>query len=395
MATAKGGEGGLKTGSKRGASAEGGQSGGKMRKTDSTEFKITFKVKDPKGVGGFRAVNPLKIAESLKSVGDVEARILANGMLMVLCKNAETQKKAAAVKKIAGQSIEMYVSNRVEGVKGVIYGVSADITENEMKEQIMGDVIVKEVKRFKARSDGNPNAPVLLTFDGDSLPPRVFIGCLSFQVKKYERPPLRCFKCQRFGHVAASCRGSQRCTKCGGEHDLLECDVTDTKCCNCGGTHMASFRGCLHFEKAKRVQDVKEQHKISYAEALKKVEGRSDNVSVFVGSHSQIPDPSTSCHKSPAPAIPDDSIVVKKESLLAFMVDVVCATRPPKKGKDLNRSDIMKAVVEAAGRFLGVGSYDPTELHKYMRDSQEKAPKPQQREVEDIEVDETWDEDDH
>lgn len=390
MAAAGGLKGGTKAGNKRGAPEEGELTGGKMRKTEpeGTEFKVMFKLKEPKGTGGFRAVNPLKIAESLKGVGEVEAKILANGMLLVMCKSAETKKKANAVKKIAGLIVEVYISNRIEGVKGVIYGVCADITEKEMKEQIKGGE-VKEVKRFKARNGGNPDAPVLITFDGDSLPLRVFFGCLSFQVKKYERPPLRCFQCQRFGHVAAACRGSKRCTKCGGEHDLLECEVTESKCCNCGGSHMASFRGCHHAEKAKQVQEVKEQHKISYAEALKKIDGRSDRGSVYVSSQMASVAPRS---PPPRPQVPADSIVVKKESLLAFMVDVMCAATI-NSAKVQNKSDVMKVVAEAAERFLGMGACDPVELHAYMARIKGKAPKPQEKEVEEIEIDQ-WKSDD-
>ena len=70
---------------------------------------------------------------------------------MVMCKTAELQKKAAGVKKIAGQSVEDSVGSYIEGIKGVIYGVSAAVTEKELRERIRGGQ-VKEVKRFKARS---------------------------------------------------------------------------------------------------------------------------------------------------------------------------------------------------------------------------------------------------
>lgn len=180
----------------------------------------------------------------------------------------------------------------------------------------------------------------------------MFIGCLSFQVKEYRRPPLRCFdvRCQRFGHLAATCRGKRRCAKCGEDHDVQNCKVSDPKCCNCGGSHHPSFKECCHFIKAKQVQDVKEKNRISYVEALKKVEG-----------------PCSSSHfaKAPiggamVPSLPQvaaahpDEIVIKKESLLAYIVDVVYATREKK-----SRSDIIKFVAEASVMFLGLKGYIP------------------------------------
>ena len=369
-----GGEGSGRT-PKRDRSTEENRTGGKMMRTERPEFKVVYKLRDPKGSGGFRAVNPLKIAESLRGVGEgLEARILANGTLMLTCKTAEQQKKAAGVKKLAGQSVESAVVSRIEGIKGVIYGVCADITEKEMREQIRGGQ-VREVKRFKARSDGSPDAPVLITFEGDSLPARVFLGCLAFQVRKYERPPIRCFKCQRYGHVAAVCRGTQRCNKCGGVHDLLNCEAAESKCCNCGGSHMASFRGCVHSEKARHVQEVKEQHNISYAEAVRRIDGGRGSA----GSSQMAPLPA----RLPRPAVPlpADSIVVQKESLMAFMADVVYATR----GKG-SRSDIIRAVVEAAGRFLGTGSYSPESLYEFMKGRQVVVSQSHQ-ETERIEID--------
>uniref|UniRef100_A0AAV2J6X9 Uncharacterized protein n=1 Tax=Knipowitschia caucasica TaxID=637954 RepID=A0AAV2J6X9_KNICA len=46
---------------------------------------------------------------------------------------------------------------------------------------------------------------------------------------------------------------------------------------------MASSKDCAVFAKAKRVQEVKEQHKISYAEAVKKVEGKPQAQALLFG----------------------------------------------------------------------------------------------------------------
>ena len=42
------------------------------------------------------------------------------------------------------------------------------------------------------------------------------------------RTPIRCYKCQNFGHVAALCSGETRCVRCSGVHvdackDQLKC----------------------------------------------------------------------------------------------------------------------------------------------------------------------------
>lgn len=331
--------------------------GSKMAKS-VLEYKVVYKLKDQTGEG-FRGMNPLKIAESLKNVSEsVKAQVLPNGALLVWCTGGEQLAKAKKVNKICGKKIEVTVAEQHgEVVKGVIYGVCADMSEREIKDNVIGGEVV-EVRRFKAREGGNANAPVMLTFKGKTLPLRVFIGCLSFQVRNYVRPPLRCFKCQRFGHMAAACRGNRRCAKCGGEHDLSECGVSVHQCCNCGGPHMASSRECSLFMKAKKVQEVKEQQKITYAEALKKVEGGSGPAVARANSGRLLVQSQLSSDVTEA----QSGLVIQRESLLAFIVDVIYGAREKK-----SRSDIIQFVAEAANRFLGPEKSSPKNLYQYMR----------------------------
>ena len=60
--------------------------------------------------------------------------------------------------------------------------------------------------------------------------------------------------------------------KCGEEHDIKECMEGVPKCSNCGGDHAVSFRGCTHFVKARKVETVRDQLKVSYADAVKTVQ---------------------------------------------------------------------------------------------------------------------------
>lgn len=115
--------------------------------------------------------------------------------------------------------------------------------------------------------------PILLTFKDEELPKKVMLGYMSYSVRSYERPPLRCFKCQKFEHIGV-CRERRRCRWCSGDHDGKECKET-AKCCNCGGNNPALYRGCIYYQKAENVQKVRKENKVSYAEAERRVEDTS------------------------------------------------------------------------------------------------------------------------
>ena len=82
---------------------------------------------------------------------------------------------------------------------------------------------------------------------------------------------MRCYKCQRYGHIAKVCKGKQRCGKCGGDHAYGECGDKERKCCNCGGDHTAAYGGSPVRKKAVVVQQVRTSRNLSYAEAVKVV----------------------------------------------------------------------------------------------------------------------------
>lgn len=60
-----------------------------------------------------------------------------------------------------------------------------------------------------------------------------------------DREVRRCFKCQCYGHVQASCRASNpSCGKCAGAHLTRDCNSLNRKCVNCGGAHQSGDRFC-------------------------------------------------------------------------------------------------------------------------------------------------------
>lgn len=45
---------------------------------------------------------------------------------------------------------------------------------------------------------------------------------------------IRCYKCNNYGHVANECKQQEfTCPKCAGNHNVKDCDATNSKCVNC------------------------------------------------------------------------------------------------------------------------------------------------------------------
>jgi len=85
-------------------------------------------------------------------------------------------------------------------------------------------------------------------------------------VDPYIPNPLRCFKCQKFGHSSRFCRNEAVCHRCGGKHTEEDCNNA-AKCINCSGPHGASSRECPVWLREKEVQRVKAEKNISFPQA--------------------------------------------------------------------------------------------------------------------------------
>ena len=171
---------------------------------------------------------------------------------------------------INGVQVKCSKANDKKLCRGVITGIPVNVHTDAIKENIK-HVKVCEAKRLKTKRFGDicDSLSVMLTFEGEKLPDKVFVGFMSYAVKVYIPPPLRCYKCQHYGHIAAVCKGRKRCSKCEDDHDYDKCDKEQNKCCNCVGDHSAAYQGCEFSKRAKEIQRVKVIDDISYSEAVK------------------------------------------------------------------------------------------------------------------------------
>lgn len=64
-------------------------------------------------------------------------------------------------------------------------------------------------------------------------------------VERCEIKKKRCFQCQRFGHLAWSCKETPWCGHCAGQHERQRCPIgVRAQCLDCSGEHPTGDRQC-------------------------------------------------------------------------------------------------------------------------------------------------------
>lgn len=79
-------------------------------------------------------------------------------------------------------------------------------------------------------------------------------------IRKDKKEPIRCAKCQRYGHIARSCSDTiDTCGTCGGQHRTMQCNAfKTTRCVNCrNNDHTSWSRKCPEFKRRCELLDEK------------------------------------------------------------------------------------------------------------------------------------------
>jgi len=112
----------------------------------------------------------------------------------------------------------------------------------------------------------------ILTFDTTILPKEIKVGYLNVPVEIYVPNPMRCFKCQRFGHHRNNCKHNITCARCSkADHDDKGCEEPP-HCVNCSGDHTAFSKNCPKWLQEKEIQRLKCTLDITFNEARKQIE---------------------------------------------------------------------------------------------------------------------------
>ena len=226
--------------------------------------------------------NPLTICRDIeKAFGPVQ-RVQRRGESLKLTCTSVKQKDSvlactllgsidvlASLPNVEARKIKEAQQQRIQRV--VISGVSTEIDDISIQESTGATEVRRIVKRDLSRNKVLTKAVVLgYSCNVDEVPARVHLGYLTFKTRVYIPKVTRCFKCQRYGHIAAHCRKEEDiCPVCAGPHKYSNCSNMDNKkCANCGDAHSASYQECPKFLAAKQLTYHAAVNRLSYRDAL-------------------------------------------------------------------------------------------------------------------------------
>ena len=149
------------------------------------------------------------------------------------------------------------VDDRNEQHSAVIRGVPLEVSDSDMTSALSDTFQGVGIRRF-VESDGKSLQTVKLTFPSKAQLDKAktdgfSIDHLYYQPVEFMQQGIRlirCYRCQKFGHVRSNCHSKVLCKHCSGKHYIDNCKSTlPAMCANCSGNHEFDFIECPTYNK--------------------------------------------------------------------------------------------------------------------------------------------------
>ena len=144
-----------------------------------------------------------------------------NGNLLVKVDSRRLAANISKIKTFHMTKCRAYLYEKLNSSKGVIRSRELALATEDAIASTLGKQELTNRRRIsfgKGKQRIQTNT-YILTFNKPCTPNEVKISYCLERVEQYIPAPLRCFKCQTYGHHRESCRGWQICAKCD-EKDL-------------------------------------------------------------------------------------------------------------------------------------------------------------------------------
>lgn len=223
--------------------------------------------------GDFSKDSPFLINKLLFGiVGNLKSVRKSREGLIVETVSASQAGKLLRTKRLGETDVEVIAHQTLNVSRGVIYCRDLlNCTLEEIKEELQGQGVI-DVKRIKTKIEGElkDTANHIVTFNTPKIPQNIKVAFYqNVPVRHYIPSPMRCFRCQKFGHTSAKCNGEQVCV-CGKPlHEGQPCE-DPVKCVNCQGNHSARSKNCPIYKQEAYIQELKVKENLPYLEAKRK-----------------------------------------------------------------------------------------------------------------------------
>lgn len=246
---------------------------------------VVYVQNDNGNIGKWHRISTAKLI--INSAPEIENNInritpIGVNRVKVELSTAESANKLLNSKILLEKEYSVFIPQFLKRRLGIIKGVDRDLSEEELIEIIkptfLNNFEVLQVKRLKKKiiQDDTPvyipKQIILVSFKGQILPKQVVIEKIVFNVEPYVQRVVQCLKCLRYGHLSTQCKGVERCSHCGENHDSNNCESAESAhCILCKGNHSATNRNnCPEFTKQKYIKNIMGTENLSYKDALLK-----------------------------------------------------------------------------------------------------------------------------
>lgn len=243
-------------------------------KNDVGPYRLIAELIDDKE--GTIRINKLTLGKLLSRTKEYKENVLnmrPMGMkkLLVFVKSMSIANRLQGDKTMKENNYKFYVPKSFLSVTGVIAGVPADMTEDEILENMTCEVPIMSVYRLQRYINGQkvPSNRISVTFRTNKLPAEVKLYCCINRVMPFVNKPVLCGNCLRYGHKTDSCKSTRRCSVCSQQHEGTEIGDCDNKtsCLYCKKDHRTTDPNCPEWKKQRNIKTIMAKSNMTYLEA--------------------------------------------------------------------------------------------------------------------------------
>ena len=250
----------------------------------------------------FQKLSPFGISKQIMAIAGQPEQVkkLRSGALLVQVNKKSHSDNLLKTTMFLNIPVKITPHRTLNFCKGTIFSrelidESDDSIVTELSSQ--GVTGAKRILRKDSNGELQKTHTIILTFSNPTLPDAIVAGYLKIKVRPYIPNPLRCFRCQKFGHGVNNCNfvleknKDKICDKCAEQHAIsTKCPSLESKmykCFNCNGNHPSYSKECPVWKKEKEISRIKFTQNITFPEARKSFEQTNSTIATNTVTYSE------------------------------------------------------------------------------------------------------------